>query len=140
MTLLTLRRSLRFSIVMSNVRSQATIDRSRVPPIVEKELEEQFVRGSGPGGQATNKTCNCVSLKHVPTGIVIKCHDTRSLPQNQKLARQRLQDKLDELINGEMSVKAQKHRIELKKSSVQAQKARRRSQMKKEFKEREGID
>ncbi|NXR43560.1 CL065 factor, partial [Zosterops hypoxanthus] len=38
----------------------------------EAELEEQFVRGDGPGGQATNKTNNCVVLKHVPSGIVVK--------------------------------------------------------------------
>lgn len=38
----------------------------------EDELEEQFVRGSGPGGQATNKTSNCVVLKHNPSGIVVK--------------------------------------------------------------------
>lgn len=38
----------------------------------EAELEEQFVRGDGPGGQATNKTNNCVVLKHIPSGIVVK--------------------------------------------------------------------
>ncbi|XP_008071786.2 probable peptide chain release factor C12orf65 homolog, mitochondrial [Carlito syrichta] len=38
----------------------------------EKELEEQFVKGHGPGGQATNKTSNCVVLKHIPSGIVVK--------------------------------------------------------------------
>jgi protein subunit release factor B len=38
----------------------------------ENELEEQFVKGHGPGGQATNKTSNCVVLKHVPSGIVVK--------------------------------------------------------------------
>lgn len=43
-----------------------------LPVLNEDELEEQFVRGSGPGGQATNKTSNCVVLKHVPTGIVVK--------------------------------------------------------------------
>lgn len=43
------------------------------PPVLnEDELEEQFVRGSGPGGQATNKTSNCVVLKHTPSGIVVK--------------------------------------------------------------------
>lgn len=40
--------------------------------LTEAELEEQFVRGNGPGGQATNKTNNCVVLKHVPSGIVVK--------------------------------------------------------------------
>lgn len=43
-----------------------------LPVVKEEELEEQFVRGSGPGGQATNKTSNCVVLKHIPTGIVVK--------------------------------------------------------------------
>lgn len=43
-----------------------------LPVVHEKDLEEQFVRGSGPGGQATNKTSNCVVLKHIPTGIVVK--------------------------------------------------------------------
>lgn len=41
-------------------------------PLTEAELKEQFVRGDGPGGQATNKTSNCVVLKHVPSGIVVK--------------------------------------------------------------------
>lgn len=43
-----------------------------LPVVLEEELEEQFVRGSGPGGQATNKTSNCVVLKHIPSGIVVK--------------------------------------------------------------------
>lgn len=46
--------------------------RSKLPDLKEEELEEQFVRGSGPGGQATNKTSNCVVLKHIPTGLVVK--------------------------------------------------------------------
>uniref|UniRef100_A0A3B5L4Y2 Prokaryotic-type class I peptide chain release factors domain-containing protein n=1 Tax=Xiphophorus couchianus TaxID=32473 RepID=A0A3B5L4Y2_9TELE len=33
----------------------------------------------GPGGQATNKTSNCVVLKFIPTWIVVKCHQTRSV-------------------------------------------------------------
>lgn len=47
-------------------------DLTDLPVLNEDELEEQFVRGSGPGGQATNKTSNCVVLKHIPTGIVVK--------------------------------------------------------------------
>lgn len=43
-----------------------------LPVLNEDDLEEQFVRGSGPGGQATNKTSNCVVLKHTPSGIVVK--------------------------------------------------------------------
>ena len=36
--------------------------------IPEKDLYEDFVFGSGPGGQAVNKTRNAVFLKHIPTG------------------------------------------------------------------------
>ncbi|XP_006015187.1 probable peptide chain release factor C12orf65 homolog, mitochondrial isoform X2 [Alligator sinensis] len=69
----------------------------------ETELEEQLVRGSGPGGQATNKTNNCVVLKHIPSGIVVKCHQTRSVELNQKRAREILQEKVDLFYKGEDS-------------------------------------
>lgn len=49
-------------------RFKHIVDLSRVPKLAEVDLEEQFVRGSGPGGQATNKTANAVVLKHLPTG------------------------------------------------------------------------
>ena len=38
----------------------------------EEELEENFVKGWGKGGQKVNKTSNCVELKHKPTGIGVK--------------------------------------------------------------------
>ncbi|XP_074155045.1 mitochondrial translation release factor in rescue [Sminthopsis crassicaudata] len=72
-------------------------------PLNETDLEEQFVKGHGPGGQATNKTNNCVVLKHIPTGIVVKCHQTRSVDQNRKLAREILQGKVDLFYRGEDS-------------------------------------
>ncbi|KAK0150958.1 putative peptide chain release factor C12orf65, mitochondrial [Merluccius polli] len=74
-----------------------------LPVLNEDELDEQFVRGSGPGGQATNKTSNCVVLKHIPTGIVVKCHQTRSVEINRKRAREILRGKLDVACKGEDS-------------------------------------
>ncbi|XP_043968642.1 mitochondrial translation release factor in rescue isoform X1 [Gambusia affinis] len=74
-----------------------------LPVLLEEELEEQFVRGSGPGGQATNKTSNCVVLKHIPTGIVVKCHQTRSVDINRKRARDIMREKLDVAYKGELS-------------------------------------
>ncbi|XP_029998377.1 mitochondrial translation release factor in rescue [Sphaeramia orbicularis] len=74
-----------------------------LPVLNEDELEEQFVRGSGPGGQATNKTSNCVVLKHIPTGIVVKCHQTRSVDINRKRARDIMREKLDVANKGELS-------------------------------------
>lgn len=75
-----------------------------LPPLDENELREQFVKGHGPGGQATNKTSNCVVLKHVPSGIVVKCHQTRSVDQNRKLARRILQEKVDVFYHRENSL------------------------------------
>lgn len=59
-------------VLCNIVRFKHVIDRSRVPQLVESELLEQHVRGAGPGGQATNKTSNCVVLKHLPTGRFLK--------------------------------------------------------------------
>ncbi|GFG28839.1 hypothetical protein Cfor_08458 [Coptotermes formosanus] len=51
-----------------SVCNKYTLDYSRVPQIREDDLDEQFVKGTGPGGQAVNKTNNCVLLLHKPTG------------------------------------------------------------------------
>ena len=45
------------------------LDYSHFPKTEESDLEESFIHGSGPGGQAVNKAYNCVLLKHVPTGM-----------------------------------------------------------------------
>ncbi|KAH9926125.1 RF-1 domain-containing protein [Fomitopsis serialis] len=86
-----------------------------VPELKADDLEESFVRGSGPGGQSINKTENNVQLLHKPTGLRVSCQDTRSLEQNRKLARRRLLEKLDALYNpglskGEMKSALQRER------------------------------
>lgn len=55
--------------------------------IFEQDLEETFVRSSGPGGQNVNKVATCVCLKHLPTGIIVKSQATRSQGQNRFTAR-----------------------------------------------------
>lgn len=115
------------------------LDYSSVPKLEEADLEEQFVRGSGPGGQATNKTNNAVVLKHKPTGIVVKCHETRSLWDNQKRAREILVTKLDNLLNKERSIEAQIRVIHEKQLARKEYKRRKLAEMKKSFKEREGL-
>ncbi|XP_038215504.1 probable peptide chain release factor C12orf65, mitochondrial [Zerene cesonia] len=117
-----------------------TIDYSKVPKIKEHELAEQFVRGGGPGGSAVNKNANCVVLTHVPTGIVVKCHNSRCQDDNRKLARQMLIDKLDEIMNGEESINAQKKRIEQKKNQKSEYKRKKRALMKEAWKKREGLE
>lgn len=115
------------------------LDYSNVPKLDEADLEEQFVRGSGPGGQATNKTSNAVVLKHKPTGIVVKCHETRSVWDNQKRAREIMITKLDNLLNKEHSIEAQIHGLEEKRSAHRDYKRRKLNEMKKAFQEREGL-
>ncbi|XP_042276001.1 mitochondrial translation release factor in rescue [Thunnus thynnus] len=106
-----------------------------LPVLNEDELEEQFVRGSGPGGQATNKTSNCVVLKHIPTGIVVKCHQTRSVDTNRKRAREIMREKLDISYKGEHSeVLVRKKESELRKQEKR-RKANENLERKRLFKE-----
>lgn len=69
----------------------------------ENDLEEQFCRGSGPGGQSINKSMNRVRLVHKPTGIAVAVQDSRDLTSNRKIARKTLKDKIDYMVNGDES-------------------------------------
>jgi len=65
--------------------------------IFEKDIDEKFVRSSGHGGQNVNKTSTCVYLKHVPTGIEVKCMKDRSQSINRFLARRELVKRIEGL-------------------------------------------
>lgn len=58
--------------------------------ILEEDLEERFVLGSGSGGQKINKTSSCVQLKHLPSGQEVSCQESRSREKNREIARVRL--------------------------------------------------
>ena len=64
--------------------------------VLEGDLVERFIRGSGPGGQKINKTSSCVQLRHVPSGIEIKCQHSRSLAANRVKARSLVCELLEE--------------------------------------------
>ena len=59
------------------------------------EVEEKFVRGTGPGGQKINKTSSTVWLRHGPTGIEVRCQRERSQTANRELAWAELVAKLE---------------------------------------------
>ncbi|KAG5928023.1 hypothetical protein E4U42_001405 [Claviceps africana] len=98
--------------------------RPKPPP--DAEIEESFLKGSGPGGQKINKTNSAVQLKHIPTGIVVKCQATRSRSQNRKQARELLAQKVDNLLNGEQSRSSIVGEVKRKKAASAAKKSRRK--------------
>jgi protein subunit release factor B len=61
--------------------------------IREKDIEEKFIRSSGRGGQKVNKTSTCVYLRHLLTGIEVKCMKERVRPST-GLARRELVERL----------------------------------------------
>ena len=66
--------------------------------IVPADVEEKFVRGSGPGGQKINKTSSTVCLRHRPTGVEVRVQRERSQAANRELAWAELCGKLEAVL------------------------------------------
>ncbi len=65
--------------------------------IREEDLEEQAIRAGGPGGQHVNKTSSAIRLKHIPTGIEVRCQAERSQHKNRAMALAMLRARLARL-------------------------------------------
>ena len=63
--------------------------------IKEADLEESFVRSGGHGGQNVNKVSTCVMLRHRPSGVQVKCQESRQQGLNRIAARRMLLDKIE---------------------------------------------
>lgn len=94
--------------------------------ILEKDVVEKFVRSQGKGGQNVNKLATCVYLKHLPSGIEVKCQQERSQALNRFLARRILADKIEKSILGKKSEEEQR----IAKIRRQKRKRSKRAQMK----------
>ncbi|KAH3894144.1 hypothetical protein DPMN_018302 [Dreissena polymorpha] len=94
---------------------------------------EVFIRGSGPGGQAVAKTNNCVQIKHMPTGIVVRS-------ENRQKAREKLVYQLDILYNKDNSFDAISKREKAEKIKKNESRAKKTQDLKKEFKLREVVE
>jgi protein subunit release factor B len=93
---------------VSKEKREALREKMESLGIHEKDIVEKFVRSTGKGGQKVNKTSTCVYLKHMPTGIEVKCQRERYQAVNRYLARKILADKLETQLRGKESEEQQK--------------------------------
>lgn len=65
--------------------------------IRDEDIEWQFMRASGAGGQSVNKTNSAVRLIHKPSGIATTCRQEKKQEQNRKIAMDLLRSQLWEI-------------------------------------------
>lgn len=95
---------------VSSAKEKVLLARMKKLGVAEKDIEETFVRSSGPGGQKVNKSSSCVFIRHIPTGLSVKYQRERSQALNRFLARRLLLDKIERMQKGLVS--RERERIE----------------------------
>jgi peptide chain release factor len=85
---------------VSAEKERQLIERMVALDVREEDIEEQFVRSSGAGGQNVNKVSSCVLLHHRPSGVRVRCQKERSQGLNRFLARRILLEKIASLRRG----------------------------------------
>ena len=94
--------------------------------IREEDLDETFVRSGGHGGQNVNKVATCVMLVHRPTGIAVKCQETRYQGRNRELARILLLDRIESLRRSAAAAAQQERQRQLRQKRGRSASAKRR--------------
>jgi peptide chain release factor len=96
------------ALVVSPEKERQLVERMHALGVREQDIDEQFVRSSGAGGQKVNKASTCVMLHHPPTGVRVKCQKERSQALNRFLARRILLDKIEAKLTGAKAAEQQK--------------------------------
>ena len=81
-------------------KERQLVERMAALDVREQDIEEQFMRSSGAGGQNVNKVSSCVLLHHRPSGVRVRCQKERSQGLNRFLARRILLEKIESLRRG----------------------------------------
>ncbi len=88
--------------------SEKILEKAKELEISPDDFVEEFVRGTGAGGQKVNKTSSTVFLKDLKTGIFVKVQRFREREKNRFEAYRLLISKIEDLKKGKQSERAQK--------------------------------
>jgi protein subunit release factor B len=80
------------------------------------DVEERFIRGSGPGGQKINKTSSTVCLRHRPTGLEVRCQRERSQAANREQAWAELCGRLEERARSAVAARVEARETERRRT------------------------